>query len=248
VVRNTQYGKQTKAYCLRLKTGGVMADSLRKEAILLVLLLLILLTVVILLIAFKDLPIIHELDNRILLGLRKQNDSTPLGPSWLLRGVQETTVLGGALVLSIVSLSTAGCLLLHRHYRLLVSVLSSIIGGTLFSLCLKQLIHRPRPAIVTHFDYSIITNSFPSGHSMLSAIVYLTVAILIAQMFSDRITKIYVFAVAGSLIGLIGFTRIYLGVHYLSDVLAGWCFGGVWVILWYFLIEKYLQVHRVRGA
>ena len=93
---------------------------------------------------------------------------------------------------------------------------------------LKALFHRPRPAIVPHLS-DIATASFPSGHAMLSSVVYLTLAAALARTATRTRLKIYYLGVAVALTGLIGCSRVYLGVHYPTDVLAGWSLGVAWV-------------------
>ena len=73
--------------------------------------------------------------------------------------------------------------------------------------------------------------SFPSGHAALSAVCYLTLGVLLAQTQASRTLRIYFIATAMVLTLLVGVTRIYLGVHYPTDVLAGWCFGIAWALI-----------------
>ena len=108
--------------------------------------------------------------------------------------------------------------------------MGSISAGAIGSTLLKLFFARPRPDIVTHLVNTYST-SFPSGHAMNSAIVYLTLGALLARAEGDRTVRIYLMAVPLLLTLLIGFSRIYLGVHWPSDVLAGWCVGATWAIL-----------------
>ena len=122
---------------------------------------------------------------------------------------------------------TCGC---NGGLGCLTFVLLSVLSGTGLALILKEIFQRPRPQIVPHLT-DISTASFPSGHSMLSSVVYLTLAALLARVVPDRRTKVYFLAVAPFLVLLIGSSRVYLGVHYPTDVLAGWCLGSVWALL-----------------
>jgi len=114
-------------------------------------------------------------------------------------------------------------------------------GGGVLSTVMKQLFGRDRPDIVSPL-VAVTSPSFPSGHSMLAAIMYLTLGALLARFSARRRTKVYLIAVALFATLVVGASRVYLGVHYPSDVLAGWCAGLVWsLICW--LVARYLQ-HR----
>lgn len=118
-------------------------------------------------------------------------------------------------------------------------MLAAIIGGVVVSTLLKSLFDRPRPDLVPHLSH-VYTSSFPSGHSMLSAIVYLTLGSLLAAVMPSRKLKVYVLAVAIIVTVVVGASRVYLGVHYPTDVLAGWLAGLVWALLCW-LIARWLQ-------
>ncbi len=172
-----------------------------------------------------------KFDERILLALRQPgNLAVPVGPSWGLQVARDLTAFGGPVGIGMVTAVVSGYLVLQRRFGLLVFVLGSIFTGTILGLFLKEMFHRPRPDVVPHLT-DISTASFPSGHSMLSSVAYLTLAALLARAVPDWRTKIYFLAVAVVLIGLVGFSRVFLGVHYPTDVLAGWCVGSVWAIL-----------------
>ncbi len=109
-------------------------------------------------------------------------------------------------------------------------VLASVAGGALISQTMKLAYARPRPDLVPH-GAEVFTASFPSGHSMMSAVVYLTLGALLARTQTDRAVKAYILAVAVLLTVLVGVSRVYLGVHWPTDVLAGWALGGVWALI-----------------
>jgi undecaprenyl-diphosphatase len=109
-------------------------------------------------------------------------------------------------------------------------VLGSVAGGVLISQAMKWAYARPRPDLVPH-GTEVFTASFPSGHSMMSAVVYLTLGALLARTQSERRVKTYVLAVAVLLTVLVGASRVYLGVHWPTDVLAGWALGGMWALI-----------------
>ncbi|MGE0820736.1 MAG: phosphatase PAP2 family protein [Candidatus Binatia bacterium] len=176
--------------------------------------------------------------------LRCPDDPTrPIGPSWLVEAGQEITALGGIPVLALIVLAVVGYLLRQRAYGALQFVLIATIGGILLSFALKQVFGRERPDVILHL-VTVHTPSFPSGHAMLSAVVYLTLGALLAQLVSSRVDKIYFITVAIALTLLIGVSRVYLGVHYPTDVLAGWSMGLAWALLCW-IVARFL---RRRGA
>ena len=173
----------------------------------------------------------RKFDERILLALRQPNDTAvPIGPHWTLQVARDLTAFGSAVGIGLVTVVVSGYLGLQRRFGLLSFVLASVVSGTLLSVALKNLFHRPRPQVVPHLT-DIASASFPSGHSMMSSIAYLTLAALLSRTVSDTKTKLYFFVVAVLLTGLIGFSRLYLGVHFPTDVLAGWCIGSTWAAI-----------------
>ena len=118
-------------------------------------------------------------------------------------------------------------------------VLLASLGGTAVGMTRKAMFDRPRQTVITPMTH-YYTNSFPSGHSMMSAVIYLTLGLLIAQSVQRRGIRFYVFALAVLLTLMVGLSRIYLGAHYPTDVLAGWTLGLVWAIICR-MISRYLQ-------
>ncbi len=176
----------------------------------------------------------QHFDNYILKSLRVPGDvSQPAFPDWVTSAMEDITSLGSGTVIVLFTLFVTGYLLLQKKYYWLGLVIIATIGGALLVLGLKELIGRTRPTVVTHLleEKSL---SFPSGHSMMSAIVYLTQATLLSKIEKSRRAKIYVISVALLLTLLIGISRVYIGVHYPTDVLAGWVAGISWALLcWY---------------
>jgi undecaprenyl-diphosphatase len=115
----------------------------------------------------------------------------------------------------------------------------SIISGTLLISLLKLGFDRPRPDLVDHLTHAS-SSSFPSGHAASSALVYLTLGLLLAQAESHKRLKVFLIASAIFISILVGCSRVYLGVHWPSDVVAGWGFGAAWAILWW-LIARYVR-------
>ena len=170
---------------------------------------------------------------------RPDNPAVPIGPAWLPEVGRDITALGGVAVLTLVTLSVAGYLLMAKKYHAMWLCLIATFTGLLVSSTLKHLINRDRPELVPHLSH-VYTSSFPSGHSMLSAVVYLTLGSLLARLSPGWGVKIYFITVAMTLTFLIGLSRVYMGVHYPTDVLAGWTAGLVWAILCW-LVARYLQ-------
>jgi undecaprenyl-diphosphatase len=172
--------------------------------------------------------------------LRDPHDaSKPIGPAWLAEVGRDLTALGGAAFLSLLTIVVVGFLWLRRIYRAATFVLVATLGGLAVSSTLKWFFERPRPDIVPHLA-PVYTSSFPSGHSMLSATVFLTLGVLLASFVQERRLKAYFLIVALVLTTLVGASRVYLGVHYPTDVLAGWIAGMAWAIACW-LVARLLQ-------
>lgn len=172
----------------------------------------------------------QSFDESVELALRRpENHALPIGPVWLREAARDVTALGGVTVLTLVTLAVCGFLALVRHFRSLLLVLGSTLGGTVLNTLLKDAFARPRPTVVPHLTEAS-SSSFPSGHAMLSAIVYLTLGALMAQLTERRWLKVYVLGVSLALSFLVGLSRVFLGVHYLTDVLGGWMAGLAWAL------------------
>jgi undecaprenyl-diphosphatase len=152
---------------------------------------------------------------------------------------RDFTALGGTGVLTLLTLSVLGYLLLEYKKKTALLVVISVGGGFLLSMLLKQGFDRPRPDLVPH-EFFVYTTSFPSGHSMMSAVTYLTLAALLARIQKRRRNKVYLMTIAVLVTLAIGVSRIYMGVHWPSDVLAGWSAGAFWALLCW-LVGSWLQ-------
>lgn len=179
-------------------------------------------------------------DTAVLLAFRDKTDiSNPLGPAWLEGVMRDFTALGGFPVLTVITLAVFGFLLLTAKRHAAWMVLFSVTCGALLSHLLKWGFSRPRPDLVPH-GTMVFSPSFPSGHAMLSAVVYLTLGALLARTQTEPRVKIYLLAVAAALTTIVGVSRVYLGVHWPTDVLAGWALGSAWsLVCW--LIMVWLQ-------
>jgi undecaprenyl-diphosphatase len=189
-----------------------------------------------------------RLDRTLLMALRSPGDPTdPIGPRWFEEAARDVTGLGGHAVLTMVTLAAIAYLLLARKRHAAVLVVAAIGGGMLMSTLLKLGFDRPRPDLVPH-GVRVYTASFPSGHAMLSAVTYLTLGALLARVQPRRRIKAFLLGVAILLTVLIGMSRVYLGVHWPSDVLAGWCGGAAWAALCWFVALQLQRRGEVEGA
>lgn len=169
-------------------------------------------------------------DEGVLLALRTADPADPIGPAWLEASVMDITALGGFAVLALVTLFAIGYLAVQRKWIEALTLLVATGGGTAISEGLKVGFARPRPDLVAHV-VETTSMSFPSGHAMLSAVTYLTLGALLAQAQERTSVRGYILGVAIVLTLLIGLSRIYLGVHWPTDVLAGWCLGAAWALI-----------------
>jgi undecaprenyl-diphosphatase len=163
----------------------------------------------------------------------------PIGPPWLRTGALDITALGSATVLALVVAAVTGYLLIHGLYRTGAFIFAASCGGWFLNWALKLAFDRPRPDIVPHLR-EVASSSFPSGHAMTSAAVYLTLGTLLMRLAQGRLAKFYCIAVAMLATLLVGSTRVFLGVHYPTDVLAGWLLGLSWALVCW-MIERALE-------
>lgn len=187
----------------------------------------------------------QSIDRGILLAFRRPDGSLTGSPA-VQQAARDLTALGSSLILWVLTLLSAGFLALQRKGRLALLLLVSIASGAVSDYALKGLFQRARPELVPHLVFASGA-SFPSGHSMMSALTYLTLGALFAHTERRTVLKIYVLAAAIFLTAMVGLTRIYLGVHWPSDVLAGWSAGVVWAVLSW-LAAKRLQRERSKAS
>lgn len=172
-----------------------------------------------------------KFDERILLFFRSANDlSDPIGPPWMEEMARDITALGSYAILSVVFCAVVAYLLLVHERATALWIVVAVSGGVALSDALKLTFQRPRPELVSHAA-RVFTTSFPSGHATLSAVTYLTLGALLASLHRSLRFKAYFLGLAILLTVAVGVSRIYLGVHYPTDVLAGWCIGAAWAAL-----------------
>jgi undecaprenyl-diphosphatase len=189
----------------------------------------------------------QRFDEWVVRSLRKPSDPAETrGPRWIGEVARDFTGLGGVAVLSLVTAAVVGFLGLREKYGAMWLVLSATVGGLVISSLLKHVYDRPRPQLVPHLSV-VYTTSFPSGHSMLSATVYLTLGALLASFMRERRIKFYFVSVAMVLTFLVGVSRVFMGVHYPTDVLAGWAAGLSWALLCWIVARALQRRGAVEG-
>lgn len=183
---------------------------------------------------------LRDFDDSVLRMMRSADDpSVPIGPAWLVQVAIDVTALGGTGVLAIILLIVVGYLALDRRYDAIGLIVVATAGGGVLSELLKWWFARKRPEIVPHL-VNVGSASFPSGHSLLAMVTYLTLGAVLARFVPRRRTRTYCIVVSLLLAVLVGLSRVYLGVHYPTDVLAGWSAGLAWALpCW--LVARYLQ-------
>ena len=183
---------------------------------------------------------LQDFDDGVLRMVRSPDDpNVPIGPTWLIQAAIDVTALGGTTVLALFLTIVVGYLALESRYDAVVVVVIATAGGGLLGEALKWWFARARPQIVPHL-VNVGSASFPSGHSMLALVTYLTLGALLARFVQRRRTRTYCITVSLLLSLLVGLSRVYLGVHYPTDVLAGWSVGLAWALLCW-LVARYLQ-------
>ncbi len=173
----------------------------------------------------------HQFDIAILKLLRHEDNlGVPIGPHALLKAMQEVTALGSMTVLALFSLLAAAYSALTRRLGVTMLILMASGGGIALSASMKLFFSRARPDVVPHL-IEVSTMSFPSSHAMLSAVVYLSLGTLLAQTTQEHHRRLFIMTTAVGLTVLMGLSRLYLGVHYPTDVLAGWAIGLAWAMV-----------------
>lgn len=153
----------------------------------------------------------------------------PIGPRWIFEAIRDLTALGSFSVLGVLVIGVVLHFLLTGAYRTGVLVAVSVLGGTILSQTLKSVFDRPRPDLAAAID--VFTSSFPSGHATISAVVYLTIGAILAERAKRWPARVFYIVGAAFLTVIIGASRVYLGVHFPTDVLAGWSLGAAWSLI-----------------
>ena len=184
-------------------------------------------------------------DRQLILALRNSTDSSiPIGPAWLPEAARDVTSLGSIIVLVIITLAVVGYLFLAGKSAMARLMLIAVVGGIVLNDLLKFAFGRARPEVATPLA-RVFTTSFPSGHATLSAITYLTIGAVLARSQPSSTISLYFMSLAAFLTMIIGVSRIYLGVHYPTDVLGGWCIGTAWAMGCWAIMARLQSVGQV---
>lgn len=168
-------------------------------------------------------------DQSVTLALRDNGDmNDPIGPMWLEEAARDVTSLGSFSILGLIVVVTVSYLWLRRKRTTAAFVAFAVISGTLLSNLLKAAFDRPRPDVEA--ATRVFTASFPSGHATLSAVVFLTLGVLLSESSSDNRVRGFFVGLGVLLTLIVGSSRVYLGVHYPTDVIAGWSLGAAWAL------------------
>lgn len=168
-------------------------------------------------------------DRSVLLWLRDPADvSRPIGPEWLFESMRDFTSLGSVAIVVLFTVVIAGYWLLVERGRAAALLVAVLIGALVTNDLLKLAFDRPRPDAILQ-SARVFSSDFPSGHAALSAAAYFSAALLSGSQ-ATGVARRFLLCLAGFVVLVIGFSRLYLGLHYPSDVLAGWCVGGAWVL------------------
>jgi undecaprenyl-diphosphatase len=193
----------------------------------------------------------QELDRSLLLWFRDTQDTSDAwGPAWFEEAAAEVTTLGGYTILTVVIVLTAVSLFLLRKATAAIFLIAAVATGSLVSSLAKRAFSRPRPDLVEHMDVTF-TSSFPSAHAMVSAFTWLTLAAIAARFVPGRGVRVFILLSAAAISVLVGTSRVYLGVHWPSDVIAGWAFGAAWAGICWLLanwLGRALRRRREFGA
>ncbi len=172
----------------------------------------------------------------------------PRGPWWLHEAAADLTSLGGISVLTLFAVIAVAFLLVQRKHLSAALMVVGLAGGVALSEGLKALFERARPP-AAYQAVETLNASFPSGHALLSTVFYLTLGVMLTRAFPKKRLKAFVLGAAILIALLIGLTRVYLGAHWASDVMAGWCAGAAWAMaLWLvaYAVQR-RQAHHAGG-
>ncbi len=181
------------------------------------------------------------------LGLLHAAQSLQLAHPRVFETMRDFSGLGGTIVLTLVSAITVGYLALVSMRASAILVAVSTISGSICVKLFKIAFGRARPD-TAYAELVTTTLSFPSGHATMSAVVFLTLGALVASTRALWIERIYILCAAATMTVLVGVSRIALGVHWATDVLAGWAFGSAWAIAWLLLAAFLSRRRRLRRS
>jgi undecaprenyl-diphosphatase len=155
-----------------------------------------------------------------------------LAKAWLNIAASDFGAMGSVTVLAFIVVLVCGLFLSLKRWREAALLFLASGGGLALTNVLKDAFNRGRPPLTAEVAAGL-NASFPSGHAVLTATVYLTLGVLIGHFAERRLIRLYALGAAVLLTVLVGLSRIYMGVHWCTDVLAGWCVGAAWALLWW---------------
>ncbi len=172
-------------------------------------------------------------DRALILALRQSVDPNRLrGPAWLQETARDITALGGFTVLGLITVAALAVLLVYGRHRQALVFGTAAVGAQVLAEAIKNVVGRPRPSFVARYDL-IASSSFPSGHSMMAPAIYFTLAAIVAAGELRPAARVMLMVGSVVLVIAIGVSRVYLGVHWPTDVLAGWTLGSaVALVAW----------------
>ena len=178
------------------------------------------------------------------MALLRAAQSLRTGHPWVTEVMRDLSGLGSTAVLTLFTIITLGYLVVVRSRSTALLVAAAVIAGTVGINLLKTLFGRSRPD--PSFAGLLAPGmSFPSGHAAMSAIVFLTLGALLASTRSRALEQVYILAMATLMTVLVGTSRIALGVHWATDVLAGWALGTAWALIWLLVLRRLMRTGRM---
>jgi undecaprenyl-diphosphatase len=166
---------------------------------------------------------------------------------WLDRVALEVTALGGGLVVATISV-VAGTLLWLLRQRAHAALLAAAVGGAwVIYPVLKLAFDRPRPRLFEWRAHYAVSSSYPSGHATMSMVLLVVLAYVVHRLSDRRATGVAAMLLAGAAVLLIGLSRLYLGVHYPSDVIAGYVVGFAWAVFCALAVEALRSRRHARA-
>jgi undecaprenyl-diphosphatase len=190
----------------------------------------------------------QSIDEWVVRSLRRADDpAVPVGPVWVREAALDATALGGYFVIGLAVVAVVGFMWIHGDRATAWATLATVVGGAAATFALKHLSGRDRPDAVPHLR-DVASPSFPSGHAALSAVVFLTLGLLLAGTMTRPAARLYCLSWAMLVSFFVGLSRIYLGVHYPSDVLGGWTFGLAWALAGWAVFRWFRPRRRLAQA
>lgn len=187
-------------------------------------------------------------DGWLLLAFRTPGDlAQPIGPPWLRQSMIDVSALGGFTLVWLMTGLSLGLLLILRRWAAAAILAAGVGGISVLNALLKLGFHRARPTLVPHLA-EVSNASFPSGHATIAAATYLIIGALLAQTFKRRTPRVYVVAITVAITLAVGISRVYLGVHWPTDVIAGWTLGSAWALAFWLIAHWVNQAAPEAGA